>query len=112
MTDERHHADLAALLGWYRDMGADEALGEAPIDWLERGDAAPGRPFRLPTATPGPAAAAPAAPAPKPTRAGRPPPRRPGPQTCRRARRRPWRPPAPCSGPLPPCCRTLPSWGH
>jgi uracil-DNA glycosylase len=59
MTDERHHADLAALLSWYRDMGADEALGEAPIDWLARGDAAPGRQFRL-TATLMPAAPAPA----------------------------------------------------
>src|SRR4029453_4020184 len=86
MTDERHHADLAALLGWYRDMGADEALGEAPIDWLERGDAAPGRQVRFSPASPVTA---------------RPP-----------ARPPPGRPPAPCSGPLPPCCRTLPSWGH
>lgn len=64
MTDPRHHADLAALLGWYRDMGADEALGEAPIDWLGRGDVAPGHQFRLRAATPMPAAPAPPAPAP------------------------------------------------
>ena len=64
MTDARHHADLAALLGWYRDMGADEALGEAPIDWLGRGDVAPGHQFRLRAATPMPAAPAPPAPAP------------------------------------------------
>jgi uracil-DNA glycosylase len=72
MTDERHHADLAALLGWYRDMGADEALGDAPIDWLERGDAAPGRQFRLPTATPMPVAPAPLAPAPNQPRRSQP----------------------------------------
>ena len=47
MTDEQHHADLAALLGWYRDMGANEALAEAPINWLERGEAAPGLSFAL-----------------------------------------------------------------
>jgi uracil-DNA glycosylase len=64
MTDARHHADLAALLGWYRDMGADEALGEAPIDWLGRGDVAPGHQFHLRAATPMPAAPAPPAPAP------------------------------------------------
>jgi uracil-DNA glycosylase family 4 len=49
MTDQRH-ADLAALLGWYRAMGADEALGETPINWLVRGEAAPGCQFAL-TAT-------------------------------------------------------------
>ena len=64
MTDERHNGGLAALLGWYRDMGADEALGQAPIDWLERGDAAPGHQFRLRAATPMPAAPAPLGPAP------------------------------------------------
>ena len=68
MTDTRHYADLAALLGWYRDMGADEALGEAPIDWLGRGDVAPGHQFRLRAATPRPAAPAPPAPAPPPPR--------------------------------------------
>jgi uracil-DNA glycosylase len=66
MTDAPHHADLAALLGWYRDMGADEALGEAPINWLERGDAAPGRQFRLQAATPVPVSPAMSAPAPQP----------------------------------------------
>jgi uracil-DNA glycosylase family 4 len=67
MTDARHHADLAALLGWYRDMGADEALGEAPIDWLGRGDVAPGHQFRLRAATPMSASPAPPAPAPRQT---------------------------------------------
>jgi uracil-DNA glycosylase len=59
MTDQRQ-ADLAALLGWYRAMGADEALGESPIDWLARGDAAPGCQFAL---------AAPAKPEPAPAAA-------------------------------------------
>ena len=68
MTDERHHADLAALLGWYRDMGADEALAETPINWLERGEAAPGLAFALqqranpvPALNPAPRLAAPQA---------------------------------------------------
>src|SRR5262245_646576 len=72
MTDERHHADLAALLGWYRHMGADEALAEAPIGWLGRGDAPPGRQFHLRAANPLPAL--PAAPAPHPPRQTPPPP--------------------------------------
>ena len=72
MTDERPHADLAALLGWYRDMGADEALGQVPIDWLERGDAAPGRQFRLAAAKPMPPASA--APALAPLQPRQPPP--------------------------------------
>jgi uracil-DNA glycosylase len=53
-------ATLAALLAWHRDMGAADAIGEAPADWLARGDAAPpGHGFRLAGAT---AATAPAAP--------------------------------------------------
>src|SRR5262245_45903740 len=56
MTDQRH-ADLAALLGWYCAMGADEALGETPINWLARADQAPGCDF---------APALPAKPAPAP----------------------------------------------
>ncbi len=41
------HADpndqvLANLLAWYREMGVDEVLAEDPIDWLARGDQAPG----------------------------------------------------------------------
>ena len=36
-------AELVAVLEWYRAMGADEVTGEAPIDWLQRGDRAPGR---------------------------------------------------------------------
>jgi DNA polymerase len=39
---------LAALLAWYRAMGVDEALAEAPIDWLARGDRPPGAGLTLP----------------------------------------------------------------
>ena len=32
----------AALLAWYRAMGVDAAVDDAPTDWLARGDVAPG----------------------------------------------------------------------
>jgi DNA polymerase len=52
-------ATLAALLTWHRDIGAGDAIGETPLDWLGRGDAAPpGHAFQLA----GTAASAPAAP--------------------------------------------------
>ncbi|MBO0765250.1 MAG: uracil-DNA glycosylase [Hyphomicrobiaceae bacterium] len=38
---------LAALLAWQRDMGADDAIGEAPIDWLARGETSPGQAFNI-----------------------------------------------------------------
>jgi DNA polymerase len=47
MAEDTTSAALAALLSWHRDMGADDALGETPVDWLARGDAAPGHGFRL-----------------------------------------------------------------
>jgi len=41
-------AALTALLAWHREMGAGDAIGEAPVDWLGRGDGAPpGHSFRL-----------------------------------------------------------------
>jgi uracil-DNA glycosylase len=43
--------ELAALLAWYREMGADAAVGEAPVDWLAKGDAPP-----VPVLAPRPAA--------------------------------------------------------
>jgi uracil-DNA glycosylase len=58
MTAAPPTADLAALLGWYRDMGVDEALGDAPINWLERGDVGPGPQFRWRATPPSPAALA------------------------------------------------------
>jgi DNA polymerase len=61
MIDQADRSGLLALLAWYREMGADCALDEAPIDWLARGDTPPGhglafRPRREPEA--GSAAAA------------------------------------------------------
>jgi DNA polymerase len=47
MADTPTSATLAALLAWQRDMGCGDAVGEAPIDWLARADAAPGHTFRL-----------------------------------------------------------------
>jgi DNA polymerase len=48
-------------------MGVDGVVGETPIDWLSRGDRAPGHGFRAGTTEP-PAAAPPAASAPAPAR--------------------------------------------
>lgn len=42
MIDEVERSGLLALLAWYRDMGADCALDETPLDWLARGDTPPG----------------------------------------------------------------------
>ena len=47
-TDMRTLA--ATLLDWYREMGVDTAVAVAPVDWLARGDRAPGHDFRLPVA--------------------------------------------------------------
>jgi DNA polymerase len=38
---------FADLLDWYRAMGVDTATGGEAINWLERGDRAPGRDFAL-----------------------------------------------------------------
>jgi uracil-DNA glycosylase len=48
MQDAQSEGVLTALLDWYRKMGAEEAVGEAVIDWLARGDKAPGQGFRVP----------------------------------------------------------------
>ena len=40
--------ELLALLDWYRAMGADAAVAEAPVDWLARGPVAPGTGFAWP----------------------------------------------------------------
>ena len=47
MLDKAGTDTLAALLAWYRAMGVDQPVGEAPLDWLGRGDRAPGQAFRL-----------------------------------------------------------------
>jgi DNA polymerase len=47
MEDERSRLELTALLDWYRAVGVDEAVGEMPLDWQQRGDTPPGDGFRL-----------------------------------------------------------------
>ena len=42
MLDKTITAELAAVLEWYRAMGVDDPVGEQAINWLQRGDAAPG----------------------------------------------------------------------
>lgn len=80
MPDNTTSATLAALLAWHRHLGCSDAVGEAPVDWLSRGDAAPGQGFRLAGAAAAPEAAgnrpaaAPQLPTVRPT-PSRPPPR-------------------------------------
>jgi len=50
MLDRSKAGELAALLEWYRDMGVDLPVGEEPINWLGRGDAASARPVQRPIA--------------------------------------------------------------
>jgi len=45
MLDRNKAAELIALLDWYREMGVDQAVAEAPVDWLQRRDNAPGAGF-------------------------------------------------------------------
>ncbi len=51
-TSETSAADsarhVAALLAWYRNMGADAAVGHEAIDWLARGEVRPGATFEMP----------------------------------------------------------------
>ena len=61
MLDKARTDALAALLAWYRAMGVDHPVGEAPLDWLSRGDLAPGQAFRLAT-SPADTAKSPASP--------------------------------------------------
>jgi len=42
-------AELVAVLDWYRAVGVDEATGDVAINWLQRGDGAPGRGFDRPS---------------------------------------------------------------
>lgn len=92
MIDRADRSRLLSLLAWYREMGADCALGESPVDWLARGDAPPGhelsfQPPREPDAVseatavePTPRSSPAASPhAFAPTRSAAPPPAAPGP---------------------------------
>ena len=58
MLDADETETLTALLAWYREMGADEAIGETPIDWLQHGAAAPGAAVRERIVVPAAAVAA------------------------------------------------------
>jgi DNA polymerase len=91
MTDVHASASLAALLAWHRDMGCDAAVGEGPVDWLARGEVAPGHTFQLAGAA---AAGAPARVQPAATSVGRPTPA-PQPPAARPAPQRPVEPPGP-----------------
>jgi uracil-DNA glycosylase len=53
-------ADAVALLAWYRAVGVDAALGDQPINWLERGAVKPGADFVWPEGMVAPGAARPA----------------------------------------------------
>jgi DNA polymerase len=47
-ADDTTHKAAARILAWYEAMGVDAALAERPLDWLKRGDAAPGAGFAFP----------------------------------------------------------------
>jgi DNA polymerase len=46
MQGEPSETYLAALIDWYRAIGVDQAVGEVPIDWRQRGDVPPGHGLR------------------------------------------------------------------
>lgn len=79
MHDEVAAAHLTSLLAWYREMGADEAVGDLSVDWTTHGAAPPGGEL-LARLKPTPAVSndAPARHAPT-VPATRPPPQRPAP---------------------------------
>jgi DNA polymerase len=65
MTQDDTQLKLAGqTLAWYDAMGVDAALADTPVDWLSRGDLAPGADFAPLAAAPKPATVAPARPAP------------------------------------------------
>jgi uracil-DNA glycosylase len=66
MLDRSKAADLTAVLDWYREMGVEEATGETPTDWLQRGDVVPGSGFGQPLSPPAAPPARPPAGAPPP----------------------------------------------
>jgi uracil-DNA glycosylase len=60
-TEDTIERKAARLLAWYDAMGVDGAVQDAPVDWLTRGDRAPGAGFSLSREENAPATAAPAA---------------------------------------------------
>jgi DNA polymerase len=49
-ADETSQKRAGRILAWYEAMGVDAALQETPVDWLSRGELAPGADFSLETA--------------------------------------------------------------
>ena len=60
-ADETTRKTAGRILAWYEAMGVDAALEERPLDWLARGEAAPGALFNIQTLRAG-GGAAPATP--------------------------------------------------
>jgi uracil-DNA glycosylase len=48
-ADETTRKAAGRILAWYEAMGVDAALEERPLDWLARGEAAPGALFNVQT---------------------------------------------------------------
>lgn len=46
LDDADNTSILTSLLAWYRETGADEAIGDNPIDWMAHGPSAPGAAIR------------------------------------------------------------------
>ena len=61
-ADETTRKAAGRILAWYEAMGVDAALEERPLDWLARGDAAPGALFNVRASRTGSSVAAPTAP--------------------------------------------------
>jgi uracil-DNA glycosylase family 4 len=92
-TEETFERKAARLLAWYEAMGVDGAVQDAPVDWLARGDHAPGAGFAVARETAAPLVEKPVA---GPTRAAMsaPSPQGPLPQVARPARQFTGRPAA------------------
>jgi DNA polymerase len=88
----------ARILAWYEAMGVDAALADEAVDWLKRGDSAPGAAFALesiPCAPPAATARSNVPAAAPSTNTQRPPLRAPDASTARPARQFPARAPSP-----------------
>jgi DNA polymerase len=59
-TEDTIERKAARLLAWYDAMGVDGAVQDAPVDWLKRGERAPGAGFALSREESAPTAATPA----------------------------------------------------
>ena len=64
-ADETARVAAGRLLAWYEAMGVDAVVDDMPVDWLARGDVAPGATLVRALAEPaGPAPGRPVAPPP------------------------------------------------